>query len=220
MKTFSILPRFRRLIPGVAAALAAGLILGARLVAADAPADSAGTWYVFTPPKDGEVVAAGKRAKLLAIAKTFVDRDNPDLLAKLTTATNPFYLDLPSPPAAAVVGNQGNNQNTPSAPPPPTKLTDSDKLLQIAAAVKPTGMIEVGSIRLITFAARDPVQVGQSFPVQFPNESSQSEVEVVDCTDNSCVFKLGNATLSADFISNASPTPPDRSSGAPPSETK
>jgi hypothetical protein len=114
MKTFSILPRFRRLIPGVAAALAAGLILGARLVAADAPADSAGTWYVFTPPKDGEVVAAGKRAKLLAIAKTFVDRDNPDLLAKLTTATNPFYLDLPSPPAAAVVGNQGNNQNTPA----------------------------------------------------------------------------------------------------------
>jgi len=150
------------------------MAITARLVAADAPADGAppapapaappsGTWYVFSPPKEGEVVPIALRVKLLGVVKTFIERDNPVMLSKLTLVDNPFYLKLPPPAVAATSTATG-----PAEPLTPPRLTDEDKLRQVATALKPTGLIEAGKVRIITFAARDPIQVGQSFPVPFP----------------------------------------------------
>jgi hypothetical protein len=216
MKNIPIPIRFRRLLRWWTAGVVAGVSLGARLLAADAPTDAAapapapgapaagssGTSSVFAPPKEGEVVAIVLRLKLLNVAKTFVQRDNPDLLARLTTADDPFYAKLPPPPAPEMApGTTAAGNSATSAPP---KLTDEDKLAQVAAAVIPTGVIETSNIRLVTFAKRDPVQVGQSFAVQFPNETAPSVIQVVDANDSSCVLKLGDTTLSADFVDNPS----------------
>jgi hypothetical protein len=209
----------------------AGVVLawGSLLRAADAPADGpapaaapaaapAGAGYVFSPPKEGEVVALAMRVKLLSVVKTIVERDNPALLAKLTSAENPFYLKLAPPPTPT----SSSAATGPAEPPPPPKLTDEDKLKQVAAALKPTGLIEAGSIRLVTFASRDAIQVGQSFPVPFPNESAPSVIQVIDANESSCLLKLGDTTYSADFVSNASATPASHPAPAasPPSTTK
>ena len=205
--------RWQRLVRRTMTGLAMGALVGARLLAADAAAPAApaattpppaGTWYVFSPPKEGEVVTSALRVKLLTATKTFVERDNPTLLAMLTSADNPFYLKLPPPPAATVSNAATGTATEPAGPP---KVTDDDKLKQVAAAVKPTGMVAAGNIRLVTFASHETVQVGQSFNVQFPNESTVTTIQVIDANDSSCVFKLGNATLSADYVSNASATP-------------
>lgn len=209
-------PRWQRLVRRTMAGLAMGALAGVQLQAADATAPAApaattpapaGTWYVFSPPKEGEVVTSALRVKLLTAAKTFVERDNPTLLAMLTSADNPFYLKLPPPPVATVSNSTTGASAEPAGPP---KLSDDDKLKQVADAVKPTGMVAAGNIRLVTFAKRDAVQVGQSFNVQFPNESTITTILVVDANDSSCVLKLGNATLSADYVSNASAAPAAR----------
>lgn len=231
MKNFLQHSRWRRLFRWTAAGLAAGFGVAALLWAADSPTDapapapgapaaaSPGTSSVFPPPKEGEVVAAAMRSKLLTVAKTFIERDNPGLLAKLTTAADPFYPNLPPPPTPSVMSGASGK---PVEPPPPPKLTDEDKLAQVAAAAMPTGLIETATVRLVTFAKRDPVQVGQSFPVQFPNESTPSVIQVIDANETSCVLKLGDTTLSADFVANASATPAPRPAApaASPSPTK
>jgi hypothetical protein len=226
MKHYSIPLRLSRLVRWTAASLAVGVLLGARLLAADAPADAAaapatpatppaGTWYVFSPPKEGEVVSSVMRVKLLTVANSFTERDHPDLLTRLTATDDPFYLKLPPPPTPVAGGTSAAN-----AAPPPPKLTDEDKLKQVADAVMPTGLIETASVRLVTFAHRDAVEVGQSFPVPFPNDPAPSVIQVIDANDTSCLLKLGNTTFSADFVSNTSASPAPRPAAPSTSETK
>ncbi len=229
MKHFLNHDRFRRLVRWTAGWVVA-VGLGVRLLAADVPTDaaapapapgapaaaSAGTSSVFSPPKEGEVVALILRTKLLNVADTFIERDNPGLLAKLTTADDPFYAKLPPPPAAEVT--PGTGAGSAATPPPPPKLTDADRLQQVAAAAMPTGLIEAANVRLVTFAKRDPVQVGQSFSVQFPDEAAPAMIQVVDADESSCVLKLGDTTLSAEYVANASAAPAPRPA-APASST-
>jgi len=215
MKTFSSKQRRTCWFQNAAAAFVAFVLLGARVVAADAAPDAGtappaatapaapatGTAYLFAPPPEGQVLSPINRTKLLAAVKAFIERDNPQLLAKLHALDNPFFKKLPPPPEPLI--NSPNSSNTANTPAPPPKLTDEDKLKMVATALKPTGLMEAAKQRLVTFAKRDPLNVGDSFPVPFPNETTPTTVQLIDANDTSCVLKIGTTTLSVDFEASA-----------------
>jgi hypothetical protein len=209
-------------------------VMGVRLTAADAAPDAGtapaastapaapvtGTSYLFAAPPEGQVLTPGNRVKLLTAVKTFIVRDNPAELAKLQSLDNPFYKKLPPAPepVAASTGNSTTTANS-NTPPAPAKLTDDDKLKMVAAALKPTGLMEAANQRLVTFASRDPLNVGDSFPVPFPNEATATTIQLIDANDTSCVLKIGSSTLSVDYAANTPAPRPATPAPAPSSST-
>jgi len=226
MKTKFMRAFFLRGAGCAAAALAAGVLFCAPVLAADSPTDAAaapapaapppppaGTWFVFSPPKADVVLPSAMREKMLSVAKSTIDRSNPALLAKLQAADNPFYLKLVAPVETPSDSQSGNNSATPTPPPVP-KLTDDDRLKLVAAQLKPSGILEGGGRRLVQTGSGS-IEVGKSFTVTFPNDAAPSEIQLIDATDSSCTLKLHDATLDVDYVSNASATPASRPAPAP-----
>jgi len=201
----------------------------ARLSAADEPAPAApaapaaapvGSWFVFSPPKDDEVLAPQSRIKLLALSKVFLERDKPDLLARLKTADNPFFGKAPPPPTP-VASNTTNTGSTPTEPAAPPKMSDEDKLKAVAEKLEPTGMIEGAGKRLVTLSGGGAIEVGQSFTATVPPDlTTVLTISIIDANENECVLKLNGTTLQASYVSKPTgaarpPTSPTSSQPKP-----
>ncbi len=224
MKTAYLLPAgFSRFVCS-----AAGFIMCVVFVppaaAADAPADAAapapaapppppsGTSFVFAAPQAGVVLPSASREKMLAVAKTLLERENPEQLAKMKGVDNPFYLKLEAPPEPTVPSSSGNTSTqppTPVQPVAPPKLTDDDKLKQVAAIFKPTGILQAGSRRVVQSADMHigQIEVGGFLTVTFPNESSATQIQVIDANSDNCTLKLNSSTLDVDYVSTAGSAP-------------
>jgi len=188
------------------------LVAGAacsRLAAADEPAAPAsgtpapapaGSWFVFSPPKDDEVLPPQSRTKMLSLAKTFMERANPSLLDHLNAADNPFYAKAPPPPTPVAV-NTTTSGPTPAEPAAPVQVTDEDKLKAIGEKLQPTGLLESGATRLVTLSGGGTLAVGQSFTATVPPENAVLNISLIDANDNECVLKLNSTTLSVSYVS-------------------
>jgi len=226
--------RFYFYLRPVARWLVAVVAMGAtlaRLAAADEPAAApapaapaaaaTGTWYIFSPPKEDEVLEPQLRVKLLTLAKVFLVRDKPEVLAHLNTAENPFYVKPPPPPSTPVA-NTNSSSSTPAEPAAPTALSDEDKLKAVADKLQPTGMIEGAGKRLVTYAGLGggTIEVGQSFTATVPPDlATLLNISIVDANENQCVLKLNNITLPVDYYSK--PTGASHSpSSTSPSQSK
>jgi len=175
-----------------------------------------GTWFVFSPPKDEEVLAPTSRTKLLNLAKSFLVRDNPDLQSRLQKADNPFYVKQPPPPAPVAAGNSTSTSSVgPAQPVVQPKVTDEDRLQTFADKLQPTGMIEGAGKSLVTYSGigGGTIEVGQPFTVTVPPDTTPVSVVIVDANETSCTLKLNSATLPVIYFA--------KSAGAshPPSST-
>jgi len=179
--------------------VACGLAPLAPLRAADASADAppapapaaapaaSGNWYVFSPPKEGVVLATPSREKLLALTKAFMARTSPSQLARVRDASNPFFPKLPPPSEST--GPTG--PSTPAAPAIP-QVSPVEKLQQVADQIKPTGSLIGGQSRFIVFANGDTLAVGQSLHVNFPGENTPTEIILQDVSADSFTLKIGD----------------------------
>ncbi len=193
----------------------AGLLAAAgALSAADAPTDSAppppppppppssGSWYVFSPPKDGEVLSLSLREKLLAVIKTFLDRTNSDQLPHLKDAPNPFFPKLPpAPVASAAPASTAASSSTPAAP---ARLSIADQLQQVADQLKPSGPLIAGQNRLIILSSGGTLAVGQTILVTFPGESVPVGILLQDVSADTFTLKSGNTSKAFPYVAKES----------------
>lgn len=194
------------------------------LSAADAPTDSApppapapappanGSWFVFSPPKDGVVLTPPMREKLFAAIKNFLDRSNAEQLAHLKNSPNPFFPKLP--PQATTPAT--NNSSSAPAPAPPSQLSFAEKLQQVADQLKPSGALIGGQSRLIIFANGDTLSVGQAIHVTFPGDSAPTEILLQGVSSDNFTLKLGDTAKTFPYVakdavshSNSTTTTPE-----------
>ncbi len=225
MKRFHLYRRPKaRLLIAIVVALGTTL---ARATAADEPAAPApapgapaaaptGTWYVFSPPKEDEVLDPQSRIKLLNLTKVFLERNKPDLLAHLNSAENPFFAKPPPPPPTPEVASTTTSNAASSEPAAPTKLSDEDRLKAIAEKLQPTGMIEGAQTRLVTLSSGGTIEVGQSFTANVPPDLTVLNITLVDANENECVLKLNSTTLPVSYVSKPIGASRSPSSNSPP----
>jgi len=205
------------------------VMLAGRVSAADAPADASatpapapaaapaagGSWFVFSPPKDGVVLPPAQREKLLTLSKSFLERDAPDMVAHLKAVPNPYYPKLAPPPEAVTT-----NTTTNAAPVPVSVLQDGDKLQQVVDQLKPTGALIGGSNRLIIFSSGDTLGEGASIQVTFPGDAGPSAVTLQNVSSDSYTLKLRDTVKTFPYAaksSSASRPPPSTTPSKPPS---
>jgi len=222
----TIARQLKTVINPAAFALAGWLIGAIALRAADAPADAAaapppppppapstGTWYIFSPPKDGEVLMTPMREKLLTAVKSINDRSNAEQFNKVKNSPNPFYPKM-APPVEATAPAAGTAPST-AAPTATPQITPEDKLQQVADQLKPSGALIVGpNNRLISIASGDTLALGQSIQVTFPGDSGPTGVILQAVTADNFTLKLGDTTKTFPYYAKenvphplSSPTP-------------
>ncbi len=224
-------------------ALTAGLLGPVVLVrAADEPAPAAApaakpapaapvltNVVVIAAPKPDEVLTPQIREHLLNIVGHDLNRANPTLEANLPELSNPFF---PKPPPAPV--EPVPVASTPTAPtasgtpvaPVVVKLSDQDRLGQLAEKLKPSGTMVKSGQRVLVFTNNPPMLTGQSLRVRFPGDDKDSDVSLAEITENSYTLKLNDAILLVPFnrpgasgtIQRAAPGPKP-AAVAPPAST-
>ncbi len=210
---------------GASLALARASAADAPDAAAPAPAPkpppAAGTWFVFSPPANAdEVLASASRVKMLAIAKTFLERDQPELHARLKAADNPFYAKQAAPPEPIVAANA--TTSAPATPAGPPKMSDEDKLRAVGEKLQPTGILEAGNRRLVAFSGNGggTIDVGSSFTFSLPPDLTPVSVLLLDANDTSCTLKLNTTTVTISYVLKTSGAARQPASSPPPSQPK
>lgn len=182
-----------------------------RLSAADAPdaaapapkpatPPAAGMWFVFAPPANAEeVLAAANRVKMLTVAKTFLERDLPELHTRLKAAENPFYAKQAPPPEPVVPATASTGPAQPAEPP---KLGEEEKLKAVGEKLQPTGILEAGNRRLVAYSGNGggTIDVGTSFTVSIPPDLTPVSIQLVDANDTSCALKLNNTIVTVNYV--------------------
>ncbi|MGA2051734.1 MAG: hypothetical protein ABSH19_00340 [Opitutales bacterium] len=144
----------------------------------------------LTAPKSDEVVNPLDRERLLTVANHDLDRTDPEIEQKLQSYDNPFFLKLPPPPPEIQPTTAG-----PAPPPPPPKLSDTEKLAQVAGALKPSGTLGMGGVQVLIFEDRPPLRAGQLMEVTFPGDDRPTEIVLLSVSEKSYTLKLNGTVL-------------------------
>jgi hypothetical protein len=194
MKTFRILSGI--LVTSLAAPLA---VLGddapaatpppAAAAPAPPPASSSSSIVTLTAAKTDEVVNPLDCDHLLTVAGRDLNRVDPAFAASLQSSVNPYFLKLPPPPPEVVPSSTG------STPEPVTKLTDAEKLAQLADALQASGTMGKNGVLLLVFENRPSLRVGQIIDVTFPGEDGPTHILLSRITEKSYTLKLNDTVL-------------------------
>jgi hypothetical protein len=187
---------------------AAGRGADATPTAAPPAAASTGA-VILAAPQTGEVVNPVDRDRLLAAAGRNLNRADPALEQHLQTFDNPFFLKLPPPPPEIQPTSP-----TPAAPEPVAqKLSDTAKLSQLAAVLKPSGTMGMGNVLVLIFEDRPPLRAGQVMDVTFPGEDGPTHILLLSVSQKSYSLKLN------DTVMPVSLNPPSSEEGSTPPPT-
>jgi hypothetical protein len=156
---------------------------------------------VIAQPKTGEVLSPQIREHLLNVVGRDLNRANTTLESKLSDLTNPFFPKPPPAPVEPVPTPVVANVTAQGAPAVPVvvKLSDQDRLSQLAEKLKPSGTVVKGGQRVLVFTNNPPMSAGQSLRVRFPGDDKDSEVVLTEVTENSYTLKLNDAILPVPF---------------------
>jgi hypothetical protein len=124
------------------------------------------------------------------VANHDLDRTDPEIEQKLQSYDNPFFLKLPPPPPEIQPTTAG-----PAPPPPPPKLSDTEKLAQVAGALKPSGTLGMGGVQVLIFEDRPPLRAGQLMEVTFPGDDRPTEIVLLSVSEKSYTLKLNGTVL-------------------------
>jgi hypothetical protein len=195
MKTF-------RILSGI---LAASLAAPLAAVGEDAPpaspppaaaspappsVSSSSSIVTLTTAKPDEVVNPLDCDRLLTVAGRELNRADPAFAASLQSSTNPYFLKLSPTPPEVEPSTTG-----PAPEPAVTKLTDPEKLAQLADALKASGTMGMNGVLLLVFEDRPSLRAGQIIDVTFPGEDGPTHILLSKITEKSYTLKLNDTVL-------------------------
>jgi hypothetical protein len=148
---------------------------------------------VIAAPKPEEVVNPLDCEKLLTMAGRDLNRADPAFAGQFEGSTNPFFPKPEAPPVQAPT-----TATTPAAP-VVSRLSDSDKLAQVAAALQPSGTMGANGILILIFENRPPLRAGQVLRVTFPEDDRPTDILLLSVTQKAYTLKLNNTVLPVPF---------------------
>ena len=158
---------------------------------------------ILAAPQSDEVVNPLDCEHLLATATRDLTQVNPAMDAQLQSFTNPFYPKLPPPPPDIVA------TPTEAAPVAAPRLSDADKLAQVAAALQASGTMGMNGVLVLVMENHPPLRAGDVIEVTFPDEDQPSRIVILSISEKSYTLKLNDTVLPVSLKPAASsPTPP------------